>query len=127
MQPDEPPLRLARDTGTTYKGNQMRSRALTAFLPALATALAMTIVAPAHAATRHRLLMPFSREVVHPGAVDVDPYHIAHVYEVQYRLKRAGLFRAAPNGQFGPLTERAVKRFQRRNHLRPTGVVNQQT
>jgi hypothetical protein len=109
----------------------MKARALTAFLSVLATALvatmALTGAAPATASTRHSLLEPFSREVVRPGAVDVDPYHIAHVYEVQYRLKWLGLFRATPNGHFGPITERAVKRFQRRNHLRPTGVVNRWT
>jgi len=81
----------------------------------------------ASAAPRATLLAPFSREVVRPGAVDTDPYHVAHVYEVQYRLKRVGLFDADPNGHFGPITEAGVKQFQRRNGLPVTGVVGRAT
>ncbi len=62
-----------------------------------------------------------------PGAVDADQWHIAHVYEVQIRLKRLGYFRARPNGMFGTKTERAVKRFQRDRRLRVTGRVNAAT
>ena len=99
----------------------------------LLLALAMLVpaypaaTAPADAAGAWSLRDPFSRETVRPGAVDVDPYRIAHVYEVQLRLQRLGLFRATPNGRFGPVTETAVKRFQQRNGLPPTGVVDQRT
>lgn len=113
-------------------------------LAAVATALALgaTLTAPAHAApaatvarpstdngtsSLPRLARPFTRERVVPGAVDADPYHIAHVYEVQYRLKRLGLFPATPNGRYGPITTRGVKRFQRQLGLQPTGVVNART
>jgi len=65
---------------------------------------------------------PFAREVARRGDVDRSPYHIDHVYELQWRLKRAGLFGVRPNGVFGPKTERAVKAFQRRIGVRPTGV-----
>lgn len=73
------------------------------------------------------LSAPFSREVVRPGAVDRDPYAIAHVHELQYRLRWAGVFTATPNGMFGPLTLAAVKTFQKRNGLRATGVVGAAT
>ena len=51
--------------------------------------------APAQA--RADLSKPFTREPVRPGAVDADQWHIAHVYEVQIRLKRLvpkGIFKA---------------------------------
>jgi hypothetical protein len=86
------------------------------FVPALTT--------PAEAWS---LRDPFTRETVRPGAADVDPYRIAHVDEVQWRLKRLGLFPATPNGRFGPITIAAVKRFQRRNGLAVTGVVGPRT
>ena len=92
--------------------------------------LGLSSVTPASAASASAgwtLRAPFSREVVHPGAVDADPYHIEHVYEVQYRLKRVGLFDAIPNGHFGPITEAGVKAFQKRNGLTPTGTVNHPT
>src|SRR4051812_14336874 len=42
------------------------------------------------------LTAPWSRELVRYGASDADPYHIAHVRELQYRLKWVGLFPNAP-------------------------------
>lgn len=102
---------------------------LTALLTVLAllTSAYVASAAQAGAAPAWSLRDPFSRETVRPGAVDVDPYRIAHVYEVQIRLKRLGLFSAVPNGRFGPLTKTAVERFQRRNGLAPTGVVDRRT
>lgn len=90
---------------------------------ALLALLSAVSAAPASA----RLRDPFSSEIVRPGDVDADPYHIEHVYEVQRRLKRAGLFDVTPNGRFGPVTEAGVKEFQSRNGLDPTGVVNAPT
>jgi hypothetical protein len=69
----------------------------------------------------------FTREVVRPGAADVSPYDIAHVYELQYRLKWRGLFDAAPTGFYGPVTKAAVREFQRRNGIPATGVVGPRT
>jgi hypothetical protein len=86
-----------------------------------------TAAGAASAAASWTLRDPFSREVVRRGDVDADPYHVEHVYEVQYRLKRLGLFGVDPNGIFGPITEAGVKEFQKRNGLTPTGVVNQPT
>ena len=106
----------------------MRLKALTAMFAALTVVVTLTAVAaPAEASSRTRLTEPFGREVVRPGDADVDPYHIEHVVELQYRLKWLGLFHANPTGYFGSLTERAVKRFQRHNDLKATGVVNQRT
>ena len=73
------------------------------------------------------LRAPFSREGVRRGDVDADPYHIEHVYEVQRRLQRVGLFDLTPTGYFGPITEASVKKFQKRNHLTETGVVDRTT
>lgn len=95
----------------------------------LAVVLALLSYAPAPArSTAHWTLRdPFSREVVRPGDVDADPYHIEHVYEVQLRLQRLGLFPAVPNGRFGPVTQAGVEQFQKRNGLSPTGIVGHRT
>jgi hypothetical protein len=93
----------------------------------LAVTLSTGVGSPANAAARSNMKAPFSREVVRYGDVDSDPYHIHHVYEVQYRLKWLGLLKATPNGHFGRLTQTAVRLFQTRNGLRPTGVVNYPT
>jgi hypothetical protein len=115
-------------TGAT-RGHGPVRRALAAMLLAFAVAVPALLAAasPASGAATWSLRDRFSRETVRPGAVDVDPYHIDHVYEVQWRLKRLGLFTATPNGRFGPVTTAAVKRFQRRNGLAPTGTVNHAT
>lgn len=96
--------------------------ALVALTPAF-----VTMPPSANASVSWTLRDPFSREIVRPGDRDVDPYHIEHVYEVQHRLKRLGLFSATPNGRFGRATVAAVKKFQERNGLAPTGVVNYRT
>ena len=104
----------------------MVAKLLTA-LVALAL-LALPAVPPADAeATSWTLRDRFTREVVRPGAADVDPYDIAHVYELQYRLKWRGLFDATPTGYYGPVTKAAVQEFQRRNEIPATGVVGVKT
>jgi hypothetical protein len=102
-------------------------RALALLLVTLAAVATPYVASPAAAAPGWSLRDPFSRETVRPGAVDADPYRIAHVYEVQRRLQRLGLFAATPNGRFGPATEAAVKRFQRRNDIPATGTVDRRT
>lgn len=49
------------------------------------------------------------------------------VREVQRRLATLGIDTGPVDGLFGPLTERAVKRFQARHRLRPDGVVGLRT
>jgi len=91
---------------------------------ALSLGLTTVISAPAQAKPQRTMQSPFAREVVRPGDADVDPYDIEHVYELQHRLKWVGLFSATPNGQFGPITERAVKQYQKRVGLKRTGVAD---
>jgi hypothetical protein len=73
------------------------------------------------------LSAPWARETTRYGASDVDPYHIAHVRELQYRLKWVGLFKAAPTGYYGTVTRDAVKAFQARRHLTVTGTATPAT
>ncbi|MFZ2015619.1 MAG: peptidoglycan-binding domain-containing protein, partial [Nocardioides sp.] len=104
---------------------------------ALASALALSLAdtfapaslagAQAAGAARWTLRDPFSREIVRPGDIDTDPYHIEHVYEVQYRLRRLGLFDAVPNGHFGPITRAGVEKFQTSIGLETTGTVDHRT
>ena len=68
------------------------------------------------------LRKPFTRELVRFGQRDRSPYDIEHVRELQIRLKRVGTLRTNPNGKFGTATRAAVRRFQKRQGLRQTGV-----
>ncbi len=70
---------------------------------------------------------PFAREAVSFGQRDLSPYHIAHVHELQWRLKREGMFRFRPNGRYGTATRAAVIRFQRLHGLRPSGQATRAT
>ncbi len=115
--------------GAGSRGWALRRTILTAILAALATAVALigVVGTSASAATTSAPSNAFTRETVRPGDADLSPYHIEHVYEVQYRLRWLGLFRATPNGRFGPITKSAVMRFQKRNGLPQTGVVDRGT
>jgi hypothetical protein len=108
-------------------------RRITALLGALVGAVLVLVtgvvvlgpVAPASAATG--LGTPYARESVRLGDRDTSVHHIEHVREVQVRLRRVGLYHAAVDGSFGVRTERAVKAFQTRMGLTPTGVVDRAT
>jgi hypothetical protein len=102
-------------------------RGLLALLAVLLSVPLTVALAPPASASRADPPARFSREVVRPGDVDADPYHIEHVYEVQRRLDRLGLFDATPNGTFGPITKAGVMSFQRANGLPATGVVTRRT
>ncbi len=103
------------------------ARALTSAVTTVLLGLGLTLLAAPPAVAGPDLTRPLTREPVELGDVDVDQWHIAHVYEVQIRLRRLGRFTTTPNGRFGPQTERAVKSFQRARGLRPTGRVNPPT
>lgn len=64
----------------------------------------------------------YAREVTRYGDADRSVYSIDHVRELQYRLRWVGVFDAGVTGNFGDITRNAVKRYQRREGLRVTGV-----
>ncbi len=108
----------------------MIRKLLSAVLAAVVAATVAVSAAPvpaASAAASWDLGDRFAREVVRPGDTDVDPWHIEHVYELQYRLRWRGLFHATPTGHYGPVTKAAVREFQRRNDIPATGVVGYRT
>jgi len=84
-------------------------------------AAAQTAAAPASAFSKRSR---FARETVRYGQADRGVYRIAHVRELQYRLRWAGFFHAGVTGNFGVLTRAAVKRYQRREGLHQSGVAN---
>ncbi len=49
------------------------------------------------------------------------------VKQIQRRLRRLGFAPGLLDGDFGPLTERAVKEFQRRKGIKPDGIVGPET
>jgi len=88
---------------------------------------AVSAQATHHDGSRWTVRTPFYREVVRRGDQDTSAYHIEHVRELQYRLRFAGVYRGPVTGFFGDLTHAAVQRYQRREHLRVTGVANHLT
>ncbi|HEY7043611.1 MAG TPA: L,D-transpeptidase family protein [Nocardioidaceae bacterium] len=83
----------------------------------------------AQAAPRHRFTMldPFARETVHRGMSDQGVHKIAHVRELQYRLRWVGVFHVDVTGTFGDITKAAVKRYQKREGLQVSGVATHAT
>jgi len=51
----------------------------------------------------------------------------SEVMALQEELQKAGLFRSAPDGVFGPGTDRAVRALQRRHGVEEDGVVGTET
>jgi putative peptidoglycan binding protein/L,D-transpeptidase-like protein len=86
--------------------------------------LATTTTAVAATPNRPR----FYHEPVKVGARDVSPTSIAHVYEVQLRLYRLGLYGGLPvNGIYGTPVAQRVRAFQKQQKLPQTGNVDQAT
>ena len=102
-------------------------RVITTIIAVLAATFSILILAPPPAHADWNLGDPFSREVVRPGDQDEDPYHIEHVYELQYRLQWLGLFDATPTGYYGDITKAAVVAFQEEIGVKATGVVRYRT
>lgn len=93
------------------------------------TASTVTHAAPvAHAAaSTFSMRNQYAREIVRRGQSDQGVYRIAHVRELQYRLRWTGAFHAGVTGTFGDLTFAAVKRYQRSEGLNASGVANHVT
>jgi DNA invertase Pin-like site-specific DNA recombinase/peptidoglycan hydrolase-like protein with peptidoglycan-binding domain len=108
-------------------------------LSLLVTALALVALTPAPAAAQQRVSETASKSAGNcwpagwvAGAVAFgtgynSPSGSQRVREVQRRLKRAGARPGPVDGLFGPLTRAAVKRFQRRHDIAPSGVVGLRT
>jgi DNA invertase Pin-like site-specific DNA recombinase len=108
-------------------------------LSVIAAALALVALTPAPAAAEQRVSSTasasagcgwpagWSAGAVRFGTGYRSPSGSLRVREVQRRLKRAGARPGPVDGLFGPLTRAAVKRFQRRHHVAPTGVVGRRT
>lgn len=69
----------------------------------------------------------FARERVKYGQRDSSPRRMHHVRELQYRLRWANVYNGPVTGYFGPRTRKAVRRFQRREHLERSGVATHHT
>ncbi len=109
--------------------NAATSRAASAQPSAVAATVQASGIATAAASGTRRWTTrtPLYREVVRRGDQDVSPRRIEHVRELQYRLRFAGAYRGPVTGYFGDLTHAAVRRYQRREHLRATGVAGHGT
>ncbi len=90
---------------------------------AAAVPTASATAAPRRFSMRDR----FAREIVRHGMSDQGVYKIAHVRELQYRLRWAGVYHAGITGTFGDLTRAAVIRYQRREGMTAYGVANHAT
>jgi peptidoglycan hydrolase-like protein with peptidoglycan-binding domain len=82
------------------------------------------MAAPAQAAS---VTDRFYRETVAYGARDRNVNSIAHVRELQYRLKWAGVYTGSINGNFNTRTRNAVKAYQKKAGLPQSGVATQAT
>ena len=69
----------------------------------------------------------WAREVTRFGDQDLSPYSIEHVRELQHRLAWVGTFTVGVTGNFGTVTRAALKKYQKREGLRQTGVAGHVT
>jgi hypothetical protein len=93
---------------------------------------AETTAAPAAAAdrgspARFDRSARFAREPVRLKDRDRSPRRIEHVTELQYRLRWVGAYKGRVNGNFDDRVRRAVRKYQTRVGLRPSGVVGAKT
>jgi peptidoglycan hydrolase-like protein with peptidoglycan-binding domain len=102
---------------------------LSAILPATAGAHSGDGTNTNTAAQKGRTAMPtgWSAGQVHRWTGYIRPGGSRRVRELQRRLNRLGYESGRVDGLFGPITERATKRFQARNGLRVDGIVGPRT
>jgi hypothetical protein len=94
------------------------------------SAVGISASAPGALAKPHHgfsMRQKWAREVTRYGDRDTSVYHIEHVRELQYRLSWAGTFHGNVNGNFGKVTRKAVKKFQKKEGLRRSGVAGHET
>jgi lipoprotein-anchoring transpeptidase ErfK/SrfK len=101
--------------------------ALPAAVPTAPAAAAPAAARAAAPATTTAAPARFVRETVRYGDQDTSPSRIAHVRELQYRLRWAGVYDGPVTGYFGDLTKAAVQRYQRRTHLPVSGTAGPAT
>jgi lipoprotein-anchoring transpeptidase ErfK/SrfK len=90
-------------------------------------ALSATPTAAIPTAARSATPPKLVRETVSYGDQDKSVSQIAHVRELQYRLRWAGAYDGPVTGYFGDLTKTAVQRYQRRTSLTVTGTADRAT
>lgn len=73
------------------------------------------------------LAAPWAREEVRFASKDTSPWHIAHVRELQLRLKWVGLYQRVPTGYYGTVTRQAVRAYQARKHIVVSGMATTRT
>jgi len=128
---------MRRVTASLMAAGAMVAGLMVATEPALAgapSAPATAAATPAAAAVtsapgveRWTMQRRFAREVVRFRDKDKGPYRIEHVTELQYRLKWVGAYKGPVSGFFNKATQRAVKKYQRRVHLKITGIATHKT
>lgn len=69
----------------------------------------------------------FGRQTTRFGQRDTSPQNINHVRELHYRLRWAGVYKGPVTGYFYKKTRKAVKRFQRKVHIKRTGIATHRT
>lgn len=95
---------------------------------ASATATTISVTGASTAASKSFSMKDrWAREVTRYGDSDGSVYSIQHVTELQYRLRWAGVYHTSITGYFGPVTRRAVKRYQSREGLSVTAVAGHRT
>ena len=96
--------------------------------PASQPASVLTAADPATGVdARLKLRKRLAHETVVRGDEDRGVHAIEHVTELQYRLRRAHVYRGPVTGYFGDLTKAAVQRFQRRADLPVSGAADRAT
>lgn len=109
-----------------------RARVIAALLTGLLTVASLVVtLLPVDSATAKTgtwsMVAPFARAATRPGDRDLNPFHIEHVRELQYRLHWLGLFPHRVDGVFDGSTGTAVEAFQAKVGLSTNGIANHAT
>jgi peptidoglycan hydrolase-like protein with peptidoglycan-binding domain len=119
--------------GTPARGSITVKRPVTAIAAAPAAPVAPTQPSQSQAATPSApATVPATpptetQTAVVPPAPEEPPLTNGQRVEVQHQLSVLGFYRSNVDGDFGPGTRKAIKRFQRDNRLEATGYVTDET